>query len=208
MVVTTVATFFGGWALDVAKQKAGETLDHRLNPSAVERALKQAVSAAEKEVPELFVSYEKDGLRGVDRFLNNAFKETAIAELQKPLQNQGKPNDALLAKVFLREAESHSALGSIEPRLVEAWMQAFTEAYFQTTNNFLNYQVTKEKYYRQLRAKIGKVIFSGMAVDGTVVDEPGDLARIFVMPDVRRQSLKRYEITEMPLPDVASDGRS
>ncbi len=206
MVVTTVATFFGGWALDLVKEKAGETLDHKLNSSTVERALKQAVSAAEKEVPELFSSYEKDGLRGIDRFLNNAFKETAIAELQKPLQNQGKPNDALLAKAFLREAESHSALGDIDPRLVEAWMRAFTEAYFQTTNSFLSYQVTKEQYYRQLRAKIGKVVFSGMAVDGTVVDEPGELAKIFVMPDVQRQNVKGYELAEMPLPEVA-DGQ-
>lgn len=81
MVMTTVATFFGGWALDLVKGKAGETLDRKLNPSAVERALKQAVGVAEKEVPELFAPYEKDGLQGIDRFLNNAFKETAIADL-------------------------------------------------------------------------------------------------------------------------------
>lgn len=143
MVVTTIATFFGSWALDGLKQKANETLDHRLNQSDVERALQKAVGAAEKEVPELFASYEKDGLQGIDRFLNNAFKETAVTELQKPLQNQGKPDSALLTKVFLREAESHSALNGIQSNLVEAWMQAFTEAYFQETNSFLSFQVTK-----------------------------------------------------------------
>ena len=207
MVVTTIATFFGDWALDLVKGKAGATLDHRLNPSAVERALKQAVDTAEKTEPELFAPYEKDGLRGIDRFLNNAFKETAVTELQKPLQGQGKPDSALLAKVFLREAEARSAFKGIDSELVEAWMQAFTEAYFKTTNNFLSFQVAKEKYYKQLRAKIGKVVFSGMAVDGTVVDEPGELAKIFVMPDVQRQSSKRYELAEMPLPDIASDGQ-
>ncbi len=205
MVVTMIGTFLSGWALDVAKQKAGATLDHRLNPSAVERALKQAVGTAEKEVPELFAPYEKDGLQGIDRFLNNAFKETAVTELQKPLQNQGKPDSALLTKVFLREAESHSVLNGLQSNLVEAWMRAFTEAYFQETNSFLSFQVTKEAYYKQLRAKIGKVVFSGMAIDGTVVDEPGDLARIFVMPDVQRQSSKRYEIAEPPSVEIASD---
>ncbi|MGI8934820.1 MAG: NACHT domain-containing protein, partial [Phormidesmis sp.] len=145
------------------------------------------------------------GVHYIDRFLNNAFKETAVIELQKPLQNQGKPDSALLTKVFLREAESHSALNGIQSNLVEAWMQAFTEAYFQETNSFLSFQVTKEAYYEQLRAKIGKVVFSGMAIDGTVVDEPGDLARIFVMPDVQRQSLKRYEIAESPSVEIASD---
>ena len=46
-----------------------------------------------------------------------------------------------------------------------------------------------------------------MAVDGTVVDEPGELARIFVMPDVQRQTAKGAELTELPLPEIAEDAQ-
>lgn len=76
-------------------------------------------------------------------------------------------------------------------------MRAFADAYFETTNNFLKFQVVQTEYYRQLRSKTGKVVFSGMAVDGTVVDEPGELAKIFVMPDVQRQTDKFSERVEL-----------
>ena len=209
MEFTWVAKFFGGLALDLAKSKLGEAVDQKLSPSAIKDALNQAVGEADKTVPELFTSYERDGLKGTDRFLNEAFRGTAITELKRPLQSKEKPDAALLAKVFLKEAETHSRLKAVEVGLVEDWMQAFTEAYFQTTNSFLSFQVTKEQYYQQLRAKTGKVVFSGMAVDCTVVDEPGELARIFVMPDVRRQDTKRYErsvdlANTMPL-EIAQD---
>ena len=213
MEFTLIAKFFGELAMDLAKSELGsglgEAVDRRLSDSAIKNALNQAVGEADRKVPRLFAPYERDGLKGSDRFLNEAFRGTAIAELKKPLQEQGKPDAALLAKVFLREAEAHPRLKEIEAGLVEDWMQAFTEAYFQTTNSFLSFQVTKEQYYKQLRAKTGKVVFSGMAVDGTVVDEPGELARIFVMPDVRRQDAKRYEKSAdladaMPL-EIAQD---
>jgi len=193
MEFTLIAKFFGGLALDLVKPKLGEAIDHALSPSAIEKALNQAVSEADREVPELFAPYERDGLGGIDRFLDKSFRGTAIAQLKKPLQEQGKPDAALLAKVFLREAEGHAKLKAVEPSRVEAWMQIFTEAYFQTTENFLSFQVTKDKYYRQLRAKTKKVVFSGIAVDGTVVGKPGELDETFVMPDVQRQDAKSYE---------------
>ncbi|MBE9059812.1 HEAT repeat domain-containing protein [cf. Phormidesmis sp. LEGE 11477] len=213
MELTLIAKFFGGLALDLAKSELssglGEAIDRKLSDSAIKDALNQAVGEADGKVPRLFATYERDGLKGTDRFLSEAFRGTAISELKKPLQKQGKPDAALLTKVFLREAKAHPRLKAIEAGLVEDWMQAFTEAYFQTTNNFLSFQVTKEQYYQQLRAKTGKVVFSGMAVDGTVVDEPGELARIFVMPDVRRQDAKRYEssadlVSTVPL-EIAQD---
>lgn len=188
MVVETIGAFFGGWALDVAKAVVGDAIGQKLSKDAVKEAIQHAISVADSEVPKLFAPYERKGSKGVDGFLHGAFKETAIAQLQKPLQNKGEPDDALLTQAFLREAQAHSRLKDIEERCVADWMKAFTDAYFKTTNNFLSFQVTRAQYYRQLRSKTGKVVFSGMAVDGTVVDEPGELARIFVMPDVQRQS--------------------
>ena len=207
MVAATIGAFFGGWALEVAKDKVGDAVDQRLSGDSIKEAIQQAVSAADGEVPELFARYERQGLRGTERFLNGAFREVAIAQLQKPLQDDGKPDDALLAQVFLREAKSHSKLKDISEEGVAAWMQAFTDAYFQTTTQFLKFQVVQTQYYRQLRSKTGKVVFSGMAVDGTVVDEPGELARIFVMPDVQRQREQGYELGEMPAIDIAEDAQ-
>lgn len=58
------------------------------------------MSEADDKVPELFAPYERRGLKGIDSFLSGAFRETAIAQLQKPLQDKGKPDDALLTQVF------------------------------------------------------------------------------------------------------------
>ncbi len=207
MVMATIGTFLGGWALDVAKDKVGDAVDQRLSGDSIKEAIQQAVRVADGDVPELFAPYERQGLKGIDRFLNGAFREVAIAQLQKPLQDDGKPDDALLTQAFLREAKTHPRLKEIDERHVEDWMKAFTDAYFQTTNNFLSFQVTQAQYYRQLRSKTGKVVFSGMAVDGTVVDEPGELTRIFVMPDVQRQGEKGYELAKMPALDVAEDAQ-
>ncbi|NEP16590.1 MAG: NACHT domain-containing protein [Leptolyngbya sp. SIO4C1] len=44
-----------------------------------------------------------------------------------------------------------------------------------------------------------------MAVDGQVIDEPGELARIFVMPDVERLDQKRLTLPAEPPPELASD---
>ena len=85
MEFTLIAKFFGEIALDLAKPKLGEAIDRRLSPSAIKKALNQAVDEADRQVPGLFASYERDGLKGSDRFLNEAFRGTAIAELKKPL---------------------------------------------------------------------------------------------------------------------------
>ena len=207
MVWVTIGTILGGFALDVVKSKASDAIDRTLSDDAVKEAIQEAVSAADGEVPELFAPYERQGLKGIDRFLNGAFREVAIAELKKPLQDEGKPDDALLTQVFVREAKSHSKLQDIQEEDVKAWMQVFADAYFKTTTNFLKFQVVQTQYYRQLRSKTGKVVFSGMAVDGTVVDEPGELARIFVMPDVQRQGEKGYELAEMPAPEIGQDAQ-
>ncbi|MEM8807097.1 MAG: HEAT repeat domain-containing protein [Cyanobacteria bacterium P01_G01_bin.38] len=211
MMLEAAALFLGGWALELGKQRVGETLlqgvDNRLTPSTLEKSLAEATEAANRAVPKLFAPFHQDGFGGVKRFLSSFFKCRALPELRKPLNDKGKPDAALLTKALLKEAETHSDLKQLKADGVEPWMQIFVETYFQETNAALQFQVIQAEYYKQLRGRIGKVIFSGMAVDGTVVDEPGDLARIFVMPDVERQDQKQLALLDAIPLEVATDGQ-
>ena len=113
MVWATIGTVLGGFALDVVKSKAGDAIDQKLSDAAVKAAIQEAVGAADSKVPELLLPYEKQGWEGSARFLHGAFRGVAIAELQKPLQDEGKPDDALLTQVFVREAKNHSNVRSL-----------------------------------------------------------------------------------------------
>ena len=161
MVMATIATFFGGLALDLAKAEIGDAIGQRLSGDAIKEALQQAVGVADGEVPELFWPYERQGLRGADRFLNNAFGQTAIAELKKPLQNEGKPDDALLTQVFLREAKSHSKLKDVKENCVAAWMQAFADAYFKTTNQLSQISSCSSAILQAAKVEDGESSFFG-----------------------------------------------
>ena len=91
MVWAAIGTFFGGLALDVVKSKAGEAIDQRLSGDAVKETIQQAVDTADSKVPELFAPYERQGLKGIDRFLNGAFRGEAIAQLKSRYKTQESP---------------------------------------------------------------------------------------------------------------------
>jgi predicted NACHT family NTPase len=188
-------------ALTFAFEKVGEALlsgiDAQLNPGEVEGFLKQALQAAHRAEDKLFYfSFQKEGVQGYDKFLNQFFKGAARGELQKPLAGQGKPDVAVLCAALEQAVQGHSKLKDIDTNRIQPWMTVFVETYFRETHRYLEFQVIKADYCDQIRRVFDDVKFAGIAVEGQDIDRAERLAEIFVMPDVREEEAAVRELPE------------
>ncbi|AOY79657.2 HEAT repeat domain-containing protein [Moorena producens JHB] len=186
-----------GWAipkigeslLEIVSGQGWDSLSQALTKSDVEKAIK-AGEAAVKEWEKqrdpsqrLFFHARPDGWNGVNNFLRDYFTNSAVlAELQKPLLNQGKPDREILSTVFQQQAEAHNI--KLNHDSLKPWVETFINAYFQQTDTYLKFQVAKQDYCEQLANWFDDVKFAGIAVPGQEVEKSEKLAQIFVMPDV------------------------
>ncbi|MEM9486130.1 MAG: hypothetical protein AAGA83_20835 [Cyanobacteria bacterium P01_F01_bin.116] len=188
MVWEAVALFAGSWLVEIGKQKVSEILlngvEQKLNPNDVQKFLEYAVNQANQKVS-LFHRCEADGLKGSKRFVSQFFAGRALTELRKPLKGSGRPDDKLLAALFYDSAQEHSIGQKLKQEDVLPWITIFVETYFKLTDAFIEIQQTAVSYCQRLSRKLGKVVFDGMAIDKKVVDEAGELTKLFVMPDIQ-----------------------
>ncbi|NEQ83138.1 MAG: NACHT domain-containing protein, partial [Moorea sp. SIO2I5] len=186
-----------GWAipkigeslLEIVSGQGWDSLSQALTKSDVEKAIKageDAVKEWEKQLEPsqlLFFHAPPDGLNGVKNFLQGYFTNAAVlAELQKPLINQGQPDREILIRVFLQEAETNNI--KLNQDSLKPWIERFVNAYFQHTVTYIKFQVAKQDYCEQLANWFDDVKFAGIAVPGQEVEKSEKLAQIFVMPDV------------------------
>ncbi|NEO59858.1 MAG: signal transduction protein, partial [Moorea sp. SIO4G2] len=148
-----------GWAipkigeslLEIVSGQGWDNLSQALTKSDVEKAIK-AGEAAVKEWEKqrdpsqrLFFHARPDGWNGVNNFLRDYFTHSAVlAELQKPLLNQGKPDREILITVFQQQAEAHTI--KLNHDSLKPWIETFINAYFQQTDTYLKFQVAKQYY--------------------------------------------------------------
>ncbi|NEO71434.1 HEAT repeat domain-containing protein [Moorena sp. SIO3H5] len=175
--------------LGIIAGQAGKHIIQSLTKSDVEKAIKagaEAVDQWDKQLDSqqrLFFHAPPDGWKGVNRFLNDYFTHSAVlAELQKPLLNQGKPDRDILSTVFQQEADAKTI--KLNQDSLKPWIETFINAYFQQTDTYLKFQVAKGDYNQQLANWYDDVKFAGIAVPGQEVEKSEKLAQIFVMPDV------------------------
>ncbi|NEO22820.1 HEAT repeat domain-containing protein [Moorena sp. SIO4A5] len=169
--------------------EAGKRIVKALTKNDVEKAIKageDAVKEWEKQLEPsqlLFFHAPPDGLNGVKNFLGGYFTNAAVlAELQKPLINQGQPDREILIRVFLQDAETNNI--KLNQDSLKHWIETFVNAYFQHTVTYIKFQVAKQDYCEQLANWFDDVKFAGIAVPGQEVEKSEKLAQIFVMPDV------------------------
>ncbi|NEO46048.1 MAG: NACHT domain-containing protein [Moorea sp. SIO4A3] len=175
--------------LHILGKEAGKHIIKSLTKSDIEKAIKagaEAVDQWDKQLDSqqrLFFHAPPDGWNGVSRFLNHYFTHSAVlAELQKPLFNQGKPDREILSTVFQQEAESK--IIELNQDSLKPWIETFINAYFEKTDTYIKFQVAKQDYNQQLANWYDDVKFAGIAVPGQEVEKSEKLAHIFVMPDV------------------------
>lgn len=179
-----------------------KAVQSKLNPSELERALRDGLVEAQTREQEqlagqrLFSKYAPDF---IPQFLHQFFEEAGVQEeLQKPLKNEGMPDDAFLEKAFLRIAEQREA--QLIPARVLPWMTAFTSTYFERTSAYLKFQVAKEYYFEQLIHCFKDVRFAGIDLDDQEIERSEKLVEIFVMPDVQTKAQTKFSILEQGLP--------
>jgi HEAT repeat protein len=186
--ISTIAPWLGEWAIVGLAGKLGEVAVKQFKPDEMALLLKQAIATAEAAQPPtgaLFDRCHYDGYKGVKKFLEQFFVSgEVLKELQKPLQDKGKPDLAILIAAFKESAKQHPEAKDYLLNSLPLWMETFVESYFAQIKGIC-FQVAKAQYLKQLAHRVDDVKFVGIAVPGEEVEKQEVLADIFVMPDVR-----------------------
>jgi predicted NACHT family NTPase len=192
MVGALIGVWAGEWVtVEVCKGLLGGIIS-QLRPDEMQQVLKQASIAAKQEAGSLFARCEASGLNGTQAFLRQFVQSGEVArELQKPLQDGGKPSVEILVGVFEQQAAAHSEVRKYQPSFLRPWMEAFVGSYFEQVKGIC-FQVAKAQYLGQLAQRVDDVKFVGIAVPGEEVEKQEVLAQIFVMPDVREEQKLKF----------------
>ncbi|ABA23115.1 Predicted signal transduction protein containing Nacht domain [Trichormus variabilis ATCC 29413] len=186
-----IGAMVGAWVGELVTVEVSKALlsgvTSKLNPSDLDKAIKTATIEACKQETRLFYSCPPDF---IPKFLCNFFKEQGLSELQKPLENEGKPDVDYLAVVFQKAALADSKMKEIKIDYVYSWMEVFVTTYFQNTDNCIRFQIAKENYLQQLVNWFDDVKFAGIAVPGQEVEKSEKLVNIFVLPEVQEDNHK------------------
>ncbi|NEP50939.1 MAG: NACHT domain-containing protein, partial [Moorea sp. SIO3C2] len=175
----------------VAKSVApilGRKIPTRLTLADIQKALEQALKAAlvreEPLAPEqrLFYYSAPDAIA---LFLEDFFQHREVQEeLHKPLQEDNKiPLTSLLVEKF-KQVASNYAPTQPQDNFILPWMETFVKTYSEKTSSYLQFQLTKENYFRQISNQIDHVKFAGMLVATQDGNHALKLDQIFVMPEV------------------------
>jgi HEAT repeat protein len=190
IVGTAIAPWLGEWAIVGIAGKLTEVAVKRFKPDEMALLLKQSIAAAEAAQPQtgaLFDRCHHDGYNGVKKFLEQFFLSgEVLKELQKPLQDKGKPDLDILVAAFKESAKQHPEAKDYLLNSLPLWMETFVESYFEQIKGIC-FQVAKAQYLKQLARRVDDVKFVGIAVPGEEVEKQEVLAQIFVMPDVREE---------------------
>ena len=183
--IAMVLSILGEWVLTTAAGEVLKGVQTQLQTSDLETVLKNSTAYALDAVPELFWSCQKDSYKGFKVFLEQYFQDIEVKpELQKPLQDKGKPSVNTLSVALGKNADDHANLkDDYNPEFVEPWIQAFVESYFDYIQGS-RFKAARSEYLKQLSQRVDDIKFIGIAVAGEEVEKQEQLAQIFVMPTV------------------------
>ncbi len=188
--IASIASIAGKLALTEATKAGLAGMKNHFQPDEMTRVLKKAIESAEavqSPTGGIFSRCYVGGPQGTQKFLDAFFSEGEVLRtLQKPLQDQDKPDIAILLAAFEKLAPEHPEAQNYLPALLRPWMETFIESYFEEIKGIC-FKVAKAQYLEQLAQRVKKVQFVGMAVSDSDIEQPETLAQIFVMPDVREE---------------------
>jgi HEAT repeat protein len=197
----SIASIAGKLLITEAAKAGLAGLKNHFQPDELTRVLKKAIElteAVQSPTGGLFSRCDVGGPQGTQKFLDAFFSEGEVLRtLQKPFQDQGKPDVAILLTAFEKLASEHPEAKNYLPALLRPWMETFVESYFEQIKGIC-FQVAKSQYLQQLARRVDDVKFVGIAVPGEEVEKQEVLAQIFVMPDVREersQNLSQVSVT-------------
>ena len=188
----------GGLLKAVLPKVAGTiatAVKNKLNPTELEKALKVSLQKSgafdrgQKVNNDVFYRCTD---KEADTFLASLLEHPEVQrELQKPLEQDGAPDVAMVVQVAKHIAIDRKL--SIDDKTLEPWLKAFTNAYFDAITA-IRFEVAKADYLEQLANWFDDVKFAGVAVPGQDVERAERLAQIFVMPDVEENRGQRSRL--------------
>jgi HEAT repeat protein len=169
----------------------------KLFPSDLEKAILAGLEAAQAEDAAaspsshvFFRCFENEQKECLKRFVEHP---TTVDELQKPLEDKGKPDLDCLRMAFEQVGDDLKL--DLVKLSVPRWVATFAATYFEQTAAAIQFQVAKGRYLKQLAQRVDDVKFVGIAVPGEEVEKQEVLAQIFVMPDVRKEQQIARQVT-------------
>lgn len=188
--MTMLVEALAGWGVakvaDTLWNGAGSQLKEKLKKTDLERAIASGIAATQEREkrlePQAWLFFHCEPHK-VPKLLDQLFTDAGVRdELLRPLRNEGKPQVPFLVEVFKREAIA--AKVELNEASLEPWVEVFTNAFFEKTSTYLQFQIAKKDYFAQLASWFDDVKFAGFAVEGQEIEKSEKLAHIFVMPDV------------------------
>ena len=161
MELLGIASILGKLAMTEAAKAAVAGVKNQLHPDKMERILKNAIESAQAAQPEMGGIFFKCQPKAAKEFLEKFFHSgEVLKQLQKPLQDDGKPDVDVLVEAFDRSAKQHSEMKNYIPETLRSWMETFVESYFEQLQGIC-FQVAKEQYLKQLARRVDDVKFVG-----------------------------------------------
>ena len=193
MELLGIASILGKLVMTEAAKAAVAGLKNQLHPAKMELILKKAIESAEAAQPKTGGIFFRCQSKTAKEFLEKFFHSGEVPrQLQKPLQDDGKPDVDVLVEAFDRSAKQHSAMQNYIPDSLRPWIETFVDSYFEQIQGIC-FQVAKAQYLKQLARRVDDVKFVGIAVPGEEVEKQEVLAQIFVMPDVREERIRSLQ---------------
>ncbi|MEP1061016.1 MULTISPECIES: NACHT domain-containing protein [Cyanophyceae] len=179
-------------ALPKVASAIATAVKHKLNPTELEKALNvglQKSGAFERRQKVNNAVFYRCTDKDADTFLAALLEHPEVQrELQKPLEQDGAPDVAMVVQVAKHIAVDRTL--DIPYDTLEPWLKTFANAYFNAITA-IRFQVAKSDYLEQLANWFDDVKFAGVAVPGQDVECAERLAQIFVMPDVEEDVGRR-----------------
>ncbi|HEY9906685.1 MAG TPA: NACHT domain-containing protein, partial [Thermosynechococcaceae cyanobacterium] len=182
-------------ALPLVAKAIAATVQNKLNPSELERAITAALEESEalkiqqRAWNPVFSRCEPNK---IDKFLAKWLEHSAVqGELQKPLQQTGAINVAVVVEAAKQVGNDHGI--PIAPAHLKSWLTQFAQAYFDRTSECLRFRVARDNYMTQVANWFDDVKFAGVDVPGYDVEKAEKLAQIFVMPEVEEKPQRGFD---------------
>ncbi|WP_181357482.1 HEAT repeat domain-containing protein [Stenomitos frigidus] len=193
MVFEAIAGGLVKVALPKVAGAIAKAVKDKLNPTELQRALEVGLKESggfdrgqKARNPVFYRSTDKD----TDTFLAALLEHPEVQrELQKPLEQEGAPDVAMLVQAAKQIAIDLTL--SVQDETLEPWLKAFANAYFDAITA-IRFQVAQADYLEQLANWFDDVKFAGVAVPGQDVERAERLAQIFVMPDVEEEARRGW----------------
>jgi hypothetical protein len=120
-IISVISAWLGEGATVVIAGKSLEGIKQRLSANEWGRSLQQAIQDAQAKNEQLFFACEPSEWNGISKFLQAFFQSgEVLRELQKPLQELGKPSVEISCAAF--EQQAHPNPKDYKTDWLKTWM--------------------------------------------------------------------------------------